>query len=275
VEKTDHLPDTSPVFRELSSNVRRQILLKLGQKKFRKAELVKQISRTSAETYRNIDRLIKAGLVTEDSEKWLSITAFGEALVWQVPSFAFLREHRRYFAEHIFGDLPLKFIRNIGALYDCELIHGVIPVIETWKMIYHDARQYICSILTQISSEMVVDIARAIRRGAKFSYLLAENAIVTKDRSEIMRKLGWHGLYHLSDGIAKGSIQRKMAKKVNIVTVLNERQASVLFPSLNGDVDLNTMFYSDDPIFHEWCLDYFRYKWDRSQKFDESRIKKI
>jgi predicted transcriptional regulator len=122
---------------------------------------------------------------------------------------------------------------------------------------------------------MVVDIARAIRRGAKFSYVLAENAIVTKDRSEIMRKLGWHGLYHLSDGIAKGSIQRKMAKKVNIVTVLNERQASVLFPSLNGDVDLNTMFYSDDPIFHEWCLDYFRYKWDRSQKFDESRIKKI
>ena len=39
--------------------------------------------------------------------------------------------------------------------------------------------------------------------------------------------------------------------------------------------DLNTMFYSEDPLFHEWCLDYFRYKWYGSDIFDESKVKEV
>jgi hypothetical protein len=75
--------------------------------------------------------------------------------------------------------------------------------------------------------------------------------------------------------MARGLVERKMADKVQVMTMLNERQAAVLFPNLKGETDLNTMFYSDDPLFHEWCLDYFRYKWYGSDIFDESRIKEI
>jgi predicted transcriptional regulator len=75
--------------------------------------------------------------------------------------------------------------------------------------------------------------------------------------------------------MSRGLIERKMADKVQVMTVLNERQASVLFPNLKGEADLNTMFYSDDPLFHEWCLDYFRYKWYGSDIFDESKVKEI
>jgi hypothetical protein len=38
---------------------------------------------------------------------------------------------------------------------------------------------------------------------------------------------------------------------------------------------MNMMFVSRDPIFHEWCLDYFRYRWYGSDIFDESRLKEI
>ena len=75
--------------------------------------------------------------------------------------------------------------------------------------------------------------------------------------------------------MSKGLIERKMADKVQVVTVLNERQASVLFPDLKGEADLNTMFYIEDPLFNEWCLDYFRYKWYGSDIFDESKVKEI
>ena len=68
-----------------------------------------------------------------------------------------------------------------------------------------------------------------------------------KGRSELLQKLGWREL------MSKGMIERKTADKVQVVTVLNERQASVLFPDLKGEADLNTMFYSEDPLFHEWC----------------------
>jgi hypothetical protein len=75
--------------------------------------------------------------------------------------------------------------------------------------------------------------------------------------------------------MSRGLIERKMADKVQVVTVLNEKQASVLFPDLKGEADLNTMFYSEDPLFHEWCLDYFRYKWYGSDIFDESKVKEV
>ena len=108
-----------------------------------------------------------------------------------------------------------------------------------------------------------------INSGVKLQYILGQDVVVPKGRSELLQKLGWRDL------MASGLIERKMADKVQVVTVLNEKQASVLFPDLKGEADLNTMFCSEDPLFHEWCLDYFRYKWYGSDIFDESKVKEV
>ena len=73
--------------------------------------------------------------------------------------------------------------------------------------------------------------------------------------------------------IEKGLIERKMAKNVQTIIVLNEKEACVLFPKNDGESDLTEMFYSDDPMFHEWCLDYFRFCWYGSDEFIESKLK--
>jgi predicted transcriptional regulator len=52
-------------------------------------------------------------------------------------------------------------------------------------------------------------------------------------------------------------------------------KASVLFPTQKGETDMNMLFFSRDYTFHEWCLDYFRYRWYGSDIFDESRLKEI
>jgi hypothetical protein len=38
---------------------------------------------------------------------------------------------------------------------------------------------------------------------------------------------------------------------------------------------MNSVFYSEDPLFHEWCLDYFRYRWYNSKSFDESKLLEV
>ena len=73
--------------------------------------------------------------------------------------------------------------------------------------------------------------------------------------------------------LEKGLIERKMEKNVRTVLVLNEKEACVMFPARNGESDLSEMFYSDDTMFHEWCLDYFRYCWYGSDTFKESKLK--
>jgi hypothetical protein len=46
-----------------------------------------------------------------------------------------------------------------------------------------------------------------------------------------------------------------------------------MFPNLEGESDLREIFYSKDALFHEWCLDYFRYCWYGSDIFLEHKLK--
>jgi predicted transcriptional regulator len=265
----DDLSNTSRIFVELSGELRRQILIRLNQDELRLSELAKEVDVTMQEAHRNVNRLIETGLVEKDANGELSLTTFGRVMLKQIPTFTFLAEHEQYFAEHILGDLPMKFIQRIGALYNGELIHGVVRVLETWKVIYRNAREYIYEIMAQVPLDLIEPLVERIQAGIKFSYIFGQDVVVPKGRAMLLQKLGWRDL------MSRGLIERKMADKVQVVVVLNERQASVVFPDLKGEADLNAMFYSDDPLFHEWCLDYFRYKWYGSDIFDESKVKEI
>jgi len=73
--------------------------------------------------------------------------------------------------------------------------------------------------------------------------------------------------------LAEGKAERKMKKDVKTVVVLNEKEACISFPTLDGETNLAESFYSDDSMFHEWCLDFFRYCWYGSDLFQESKLK--
>ena len=70
-----------------------------------------------------------------------------------------------------------------------------------------------------------------------------------------------------------------MVDKIPVAVILNESQATVMFPTLKGEptADMNSVFCSNkqDPLFHEWCLDYFRYCWYTSKTFDESKLLEV
>jgi len=70
-----------------------------------------------------------------------------------------------------------------------------------------------------------------------------------------------------------GRIKRKMKNDVKVVLVLNEKEACVMFSTIDGEADMSEMFYSNDPLFHEWCFDYFTYCWHSSNAFQESKLK--
>ena len=44
--------------------------------------------------------------------------------------------------------------------------------------------------------------------------------------------------------------------------------------NMDGKVDVGYAFKSKDPLFHQWCFDYFNYSWHNSQPFVETRLKK-
>jgi hypothetical protein len=98
---------------------------------------------------------------------------------------------------------------------------------------------------------------------------------VPKIRNELQKSSGYHEL------LEQGIIERRMIDKIEVAIVLNERQATVMFPTLKGEVDMNHMFSikeakpNTDSLFHEWCVDFFRYCWYNSKPFDERKLTEV
>ena len=155
---------------------------------------------------------------------------------------------------------------RIGQLSSGTYIKGLGNVLEKWKEIYNNAKEYICLATSEIILDLDKPLVDQLKKGVKLQYMLSENCTVPKGRTETMKKIGFQKY------IESGSVERKMAKSIQSAIVLNEKEAFVAFPDLDGDPDLSEIFYGDDLDFHEWCLDYFRYYWNNASNFNESKL---
>lgn len=262
--------NTEKTFFELASEQRLAIIFQLNNKSAKISQLAKDLDITMQEVHRNVSRLQDAGLIEKDPEGIFSLTTFGNTIIKQIPTFNYLSKYKEYFSEHVLGELPIKFIMRLGALDKCEFIKGIVAILERWKDIYRQADQYIYEIVPQVPIDLIEPaVTRIKEKAVKYSYVFPENVIIPKGRKELLKKLGHNEL------LSKGAIERRMVESVQVAVILNEKQASVLFPTQKGETDMNMMFVSRDPIFHEWCLDYFRYRWYGSDIFDETRLKEI
>ena len=255
------------LFFELAGDLRLSMLTKLRQKQYRLSQIAMELDATLQESHRNMIRLIDSGLVSKDSEGDLFLTPYGKTIVSLIPSIDFLFEQKEYFLEHSLGELPLKFIQRIGALHNCEVVHGVMAILQRWKALYTDSDKYIKEIMSQVPLDLIEIIGKRVQSGVKFSYIFAKDAVIPKGRSQILQKIGWHNL------IAKGLVERRMLDKVQVMTIFNEKRACVMFPNLKGEPDLNIMFYSEDSEFHCWCEDFYEYRWEQAGPFDEGKLK--
>lgn len=262
--------NTEKTFFELASEQRLAIIFRLNDKSAKISQLAKDLGITMQETHRNVNRLQEAGLIDKDPEGIFSLTTFGNTIIKQIPTFNYLSKHKEYFSEHVLGELPIKFIMRLGALDRCEFVKGVVAILERWKDIYRQADLYVYEIVPQVPMDLIDPaVTRVKERGVKYSYVLPKDVITPKGRKDLLKKLGHNELLN------KGDIERRMVEKVQVAVILNEKQASVLFPNQKGETDMNMMFVSSHTVFHEWCLDYFRYRWYGSDIFDESKLNEI
>jgi predicted transcriptional regulator len=253
-------------FLELASPQRLQILFKLSEKSFTITEMAKELDSTKQEVHRNFRRLEDIRLIEKDVDGKYSITTFGKTMCTQVPSLVFLSQNMEYFEDHEFGDVPTKFIMRTGQLAGGKHIKGVVKVLEQWKTIYKNANEYVYEVLYEVPLDLIEPLVKKIKEGIQFDYIFSKSAVIPKGRKALLQKLGFDKL------IEKGLVERKMRDSVLTVVVLNEKEACILFPNRKGEADMSEMFYGDDLMFHEWCLDYFRYCWYGSDVFQESKL---
>jgi hypothetical protein len=74
-------------------------------------------------------------------------------------------------------------------------------------------------------------------------------------------------------------VERKMVNNLPVGIALNDKQACVMFPRIQRnnkiDIDMTSMFCSDDSEFHEWCLEYYRYIWHNARSFEGKGLAEV
>ncbi|MDE1828875.1 MAG: transcriptional regulator [Thaumarchaeota archaeon] len=255
-------------FLELSSEQRLAILQKLYQSKSKVSVVAKELGATVPEVFRNFERLARADMISKDADGYYSLTTYGKTICSQMPSLLFVSGLKKYFKTHDFGDMPEKFIQRIGALAQGQHYKGFTRVLEQWRQICDNSEKYIFDILSEEPRDLMEPIITKAKSGIKINSIFSVLTVTPNDRKEVIEKLGVKQL------VSEGAIERRILQKVGVVVILNEKEACVMFPKTDGETDMSETFYSNDPLFHEWCLDYFRYCWYGAEPFSEGKLAK-
>ncbi|MBT8234357.1 MAG: transcriptional regulator, partial [Bacteroidia bacterium] len=221
---------------------------------------------TTQESSRNFDRLQKSGLITKNSDGLYHLSTFGKAICLQIPSLVFLSQNKPFFEKHSLDEIPLKFRQRIGALVEGRPIKGFVKVQEIWQTIYQKANEYVYNVLPELPLEIIKLAIKKADNNVEIKNVFSDSMIVPNGRKKILEN------QNFVNHIKKGTIERKMKNDVRIALVLNEKEAVVSFPNLDGETDLSQLFYSKSSSFHEWCLDLFRYCWYESGAFRENKL---
>src|ERR687885_616315 len=182
--------NTEKTFFELASGQRLAIIFQLNKKNTKMSQLAKDLGITMQEVHRNVNRLQDAGLIEKDPNGIFSLTTFGNTITKQIPTFDFLSQYKEYFSEHTLGEIPMKFVQRIGALNNCELVRGIVAILELWKEIYRESESYILEIIPQVPLDLIEPIIVSVRdRATRLYYIFPDDVIIPKGRSELLRRL--------------------------------------------------------------------------------------
>ncbi len=240
-------------FLELASEQRLAILDNLRENESKLSVLTKLLDSTPPEVFRNLQRLEKSSLIEKKKNGKYDLATYGKVIFTVLPSLEFIFTQDEYFQEHSFGDLPHKFIQRIGALTNSELVSGFTSVTETWREIFSNAEEYVYGLLVEEPIGLIEPIIKKAKKGVEIQTIFSDSAVIPKNREKLLKELGVEKL--IKDKI----IQRKIKNDIKVAVILNEKEGGVMFSTINGDPDISEMFYGDSELFHEWCLDYFRY----------------
>ena len=255
-------------FLELASEQRLAILDNLRENESKLSALAKLLDSTPPEVFRNLQRLEKSSLIEKKKNGKYDLATYGKVIFTVLPSLEFIFTQEEYFQEHSFGDLPQKFVQRIGALKNSELVSGFTSVTETWREIFSNAEEYVYGLLVEEPIGLIEPIIKKAKKGVEIQTIFSDSAVIPKNREKLLKELGVEKL--IKDKI----IQRKIKNDIKVAVVLNEKEGGVMFSTIKGDPDISKMFYGNSELFHEWCLDYFRYCWHNASTFQEEKLKK-
>lgn len=250
------------LLREIVSDTRIKILSMLLSNDMKMSSITKKLKISSPGAQKQLNKLFDLGLIIKNPDSFITLSEKGKIVLELLSNFNFVDEKSEYLQNHNFSFLPPKFLKRIGELQNSQLSKGYVNNIELFKEVVLRSKKYVKHCTSIISPDTYkIAIPHFKKHKVKMSFILAKDMNLPPGFKELQNNVGEIEL------VQQGLLERRMIDKINSIIWVSEDMNALIFPGLDGELDLNNMLVSSDDSFRGWCSDYFDYLWNQSHGF--------
>ena len=235
------------LFYELASEDRIAILKELCLSHLKMQDVARKLDLTATEASRQLQRMSQAKLIERGAEGTYSTTQLGKLLLTLAVSMEFIYNNDDYFLSHDITKIPLHFVNRIGELAQADLVEDLTLDLARWEELIKNADDHVWVMTPQVMGHLTRTMQDKILEGVKLRSIFNENIREAKS------------------SLPKGkNVERKLLPKVPVIMIISEKEASISFPRLDGNIDFPA-FFGTDSTFLKWITDLFLYYWERAK----------
>ena len=242
---------------ELSNEDRYKILQNLTEQENNVTSIARNLSITTQEASRHLNRLHENGLVEKNANSEYCITEYGKMVLRQSAGLIYTSSNREYYTNHLIPNLPTAYVSRLSELDESRLVNDVMVIFALIERIIDEAEEYIWRLTDRYNMMSLPKLEAATKRGVKFRLMRTKHFQFPPD---------WPGVgVILKDARLVGLFDAKISHDANLFIAMNEKEVAVVaFPMENNVFDYRG-YTSTDLDFHNWCRELYQYYWDRAE----------
>jgi predicted transcriptional regulator len=152
-----------------------------------------------------------------------------------------------YFLAHDVTQISLMFVNRLGELSQAVLVTDLNMDLARWEMLIKNAKEHVWVVTPQAMGHLSGMMADKLLEGIKLRSIFCEDIREAKAS--------------LPSG---KNVERKLITTVPVIMIISEKEASVSFPRLDGNVDYQS-FFGTYPTFLKWAKDLYNYYWEQAK----------
>ena len=136
---------------------------------------------------------------------------------------------------------------GLGELSQAILVSDLNEDLSRWEALIKSAKDHVWVMTPQAMGHLSRVMADKLLEGVKLRSIFCENIREAKA--------------NLPSG---KNVERKLLQVVPVIMIISEKEASVSFPRLDGNVDFPS-FFGSDPTFLKWVNDFYLHYWEQAK----------